>query len=136
MAGTREATAPILPEEISWRISYAEIGTLAQVQRPVVTTWARRHADFPEPVAYDGVSPLFDGREVAAWLLSTGRGNADAGQIRAELVLHTLSAWRRVIPARTLVDTVTALLCLRQLLDEPLANLPWQTILERAAETD
>ncbi|WP_440554022.1 hypothetical protein ACSP97_22850 [Streptomyces sp. SCPE 10] len=136
MAGTREATAPILPEEISWRISYAEIGTLAQVQRPVVTTWARRHADFPAPVAYEGASPLFDGREVAEWLLSTGRGNADAGQIRAELVLHTLSAWRRAIPARTLVDTVTALLCLRQLLDEPLADLPWQAILERAAETD
>ncbi|MFI9116475.1 hypothetical protein [Streptomyces venezuelae] len=136
MAGTREATAPILPEETSWRISYAEIGTLAQVQRPVVTTWARRHADFPEPVAYEGASPLFDGREVAEWLLSTGRGNADASQIRAELVLHTLSAWRRAIPARTLVDTVTALLCLRQLLGEPLSELPWRTILERAAETD
>ncbi|MDX3607930.1 hypothetical protein PV702_16085 [Streptomyces sp. FL06-04B] len=136
MAGTREATAPILPEETSWRISYAEIGTLAQVQRPVVTTWARRHADFPEPVAYEGASPIFDGGEVAEWLLSTGRGNADADQIRAELVLHTLSAWRREIPARALVDTVTALLCLRQLLDEPLSELPWRTILERASETD
>ncbi|NEC16585.1 hypothetical protein G3I34_30810 [Streptomyces sp. SID8014] len=136
MADTREATAPILPEETSWRISYAEIANLAQVQRPVVTTWVRRHADFPEPVAYEGASPLFDGGEVAEWLLSTGRGNAGSDQIQAEWVLHTLSAWRRTIPARTLVDTVTALLCLRQLLDEPLSELPWRTILERASETD
>ncbi|WP_405991130.1 hypothetical protein [Streptomyces sp. NBC_00986] len=136
MVGTHEATAPILSEETSWRISYAEIGTLAQVQRPVVTTWVRRHADFPEPVAYEGASPLFDGGEVAEWLLSTGRGNAGSDQIQAEWVLHTLSAWRRAIPARTLVDTVTALLCLRRLLDEPLSELPWRTILERAAETD
>ncbi|WP_131764896.1 hypothetical protein [Candidatus Protofrankia californiensis] len=31
-------------------ISMPEIADLAAVLRPVVTTWRRRHVDFPEPV--------------------------------------------------------------------------------------
>ncbi|MBC9717990.1 hypothetical protein H9Y04_36205 [Streptomyces sp. TRM66268-LWL] len=136
MTSTREAAGPTLPEGSSWRISYSEIGALAQVQRPVVTTWARRHGDFPKPVAYAGASPLFDGADVADWLLTTGRGNADARQIQAELVLYTLSALRQQMPARLVVDAVTALICLRHQLDTAVAALPWGTLMAQAEEID
>ncbi|WP_405802594.1 hypothetical protein OG291_27550 [Streptomyces halstedii] len=136
MTGAHGAAAPILPEVMSGRISYAEIATLAQVKRPVVTTWARRHADFPQPVEYEGGSPVFDGRAVVEWLLTTGRGNTDARQLRAELALHTLSSWCRRMPARTMLDGVTALIHLRHELDEPLADLGWDALLQRADEID
>lgn len=136
MTGAHGAAVPILPEVMSGRISYAEIATLAQVKRPVVTTWARRHADFPQPVGNEGGSPVFDGRAVIEWLLTTGRGKSDARQLRAELALHTLSFWCRRMPARTMLDGVTALIHLRYELDEPLADLGWDALLQRADEID
>lgn len=50
-----------------------EIGQRACVQRPVVSTWRRRHADFPVPVADLAVGPVFWGPEVDTWLDRTGR---------------------------------------------------------------
>lgn len=136
MSTARNAATPILPEGNGWRISYAEIATLAEVQRPVVTTWARRHADFPSPVAYEGGRPLFDGRAIVDWLLGTGRGNADPRHLSAELSLYTLASWRERLPARILVGALTALICLRQQQDAPVSGNDWDALLERAAEFD
>ncbi|MFE9658660.1 N-6 DNA methylase [Streptomyces sp. NPDC005955] len=136
MSTAHDATPSILSEPMSWRISYAEIGALAQVKRPVVTTWARRHPDFPRPVHHDGTRPLFDGREVLDWLLATGRGNVDARQLRAELALHTLAAWGERLPGTALVDTLTSLVCLRRHDDQPLAADGWPELAARARYFD
>ncbi|MFG1866198.1 hypothetical protein [Microbispora bryophytorum] len=126
-----------MPEDARWPISYAEIAALAEVQRPVPTTWARRHHDtFPEPITQESGRPLFDGREVIAWLLATGRGNADPRKLRAELALHTLAGWRGRLPARVLLNGLTALICLRQQQDAPLGGYDWPSLLRRAARLD
>ncbi|WP_030955106.1 hypothetical protein, partial [Streptomyces sp. NRRL S-481] len=59
-----QTSSAILPETPAWRITYAEIAALAQVKRPVPTTWARRHPDFPAPVTHEDGRPLFDARAV------------------------------------------------------------------------
>ncbi|MFF9777038.1 hypothetical protein ACF1HJ_25695 [Streptomyces sp. NPDC013978] len=135
---TASKTPPILPETPAWRITYAEIAALAQVKRPVPTTWARRHPDFPAPVAHDDGRPLFDARAVVDWLASTGRGNTDARRLRAELALHALAAWRTPsLSASVLIGALTSLVCLHQQLDAPVADgRPWATALDRAADLD
>jgi hypothetical protein len=103
-------------------MSMAEIAELAKVQRPVVTTWRRRHRDFPPSVGGDTAQPLFDPRQVADWLIRTGR--ADRDQIEPELSLHTLTGLADRCPGTDLVAAVTALICLRYLAEEnePLAD--------------
>ncbi|THV22098.1 N-6 DNA methylase [Glycomyces paridis] len=132
---TPDKPAPLLPDA-AWRITSGEVATLAGVKRPVVTNWARRHPDFPAPVAHESGRALFDGREVADWLLDTGRGNTDPADLRAELTLHTLDAWRTAMPPTELVGALTALICLRQQLDRPTADRTWQAVLDRAADLD
>ena len=103
-------------------MSMTEIAELARVQRPVVTMWRRRHRDFPAPGGGDAAQPLFDPRQVADWLISTGR--ADRDQIEPELSLYTLTGLADQYPGTDLVAAVTALICLRYLTDEnePLAD--------------
>ncbi len=121
--------------DTTWRapvISMLEIAELAEVQRPVVTTWRRRHhASFPSPTGAADTQPFFDAREVVEWLVATGR--AERPQVEPELQMHTLAALRDALPAADLVATTTALICLRHLDgDEPFSeNLP-----ERAAIVD
>lgn len=121
--------------DITWRaslISMPEIAELAAVQRPVVTTWRRRHANFPSPAGTTGTRPLFDAREVAEWLIATGR--ADRQQVEPDLKMHTLATLRDALPAHDLVTTATALICLRHLDgDEPLARTD---LAARAATAD
>ncbi|MEU0400393.1 hypothetical protein ABZ318_09075 [Streptomyces sp. NPDC006197] len=131
------AGSPLVPGPLSSRIGYAEIAALAQVKRPVPTTWARRHPDFPEPVTREGGSPLFDAREVVEWLARTGRGNAEPRRLRVEAALHTLSAWRSSgLPAPVLVGALTALICLRQQYDAPVGAHAWGELLARAGDLD
>ncbi|MGV2384735.1 MAG UNVERIFIED_CONTAM: hypothetical protein LOD86_05635, partial [Thermobifida fusca] len=66
-------------------ISMPEIAELAGVRRPVVTTWRRRHPDFPAPVGHRGGKPQFDAGEVVDWLVATGRG--DRGDLQSKLYL-------------------------------------------------
>ncbi|MFE0546552.1 hypothetical protein [Streptomyces sp. NPDC058891] len=137
MTSTREDVSPSVPEMPAWRITYAEIAALAQVQRPVPTTWSRRHPDFPAPVAHEDGRPLFDARAVVDWLMATGRGNADPRHLRAELAMHTLVAWRTLgVPAGVLVGALTTLICLRQQLDTPVSGQSWDAVLAQAADLD
>ncbi|MGW3246556.1 hypothetical protein [Streptomyces sp. NPDC001070] len=137
MTTERETASLILPELPAWRITYSEIAALAQVQRPVPTTWSRRHPDFPAPVAHEDGRPLFDARTVVDWLTATGHGNADPRHLRAELALHTLSAWRTPsLSASVLVGALTALICLRQQLDIAVSGQSWGSVLDRAAGLD
>ncbi|MET7522632.1 hypothetical protein [Streptomyces sp900116325] len=137
MTTARETASLILPELPAWRITYSEIAALAQVQRPVPTTWSRRHPDFPAPVAHEDGRPLFDARTVVDWLTATDHGNADPRHLRAELALHTLSAWRTLsLSASVLVGALTALICLRQQLDTAVSGQSWDSVLDRAASLD
>lgn len=120
----------------TWRVTSSEVAALARVKRPVVTNWARRHPDFPAPIVYENGRPLFDGHEITDWLLDTGRGNAGQDDLRAEFTLHSINAWRDTMPAGALVAALTALICLRQQLDRPVAEGPWQDVLDRAAHLD
>lgn len=125
-------------------VSMAEIATLAQVKRPVVSTWRRRYADFPVPAAQRGGHLLFDGAQVVEWLVRTGLGNTRPDQLRAELALYGIVAHAdRTDPLRT-VETLGALLCLRYLDERPLADRAtastpeeaWAALLRRAERMD
>lgn len=48
-------------------VTRAEIARLAGVRRPTVTTWAKRHSDFPKPVSSGGEA-YFSLTNVASWL--------------------------------------------------------------------
>jgi hypothetical protein len=120
-------------------MSMPEIAELAGVQRPVVTTWRRRHrTTFPKPALDDQTQPLFDPQEIADWLVETGR--VQRGSIDGDLRLHTLARLGSQLPPRTLVASLTALICLRHLtndevLDDGTAGLIAR-IHELASEVD
>jgi hypothetical protein len=94
-------------------VTMTDIAAMAKVRRPVVSTWRRRYADFPQPVASPGTSPRFQGREVIDWLVSTGLGKTEPGDLHAELALHTLVSAAEGFGSRELVEVISALLCLR-----------------------
>ncbi|MYV98854.1 hypothetical protein [Streptomyces sp. SID3343] len=101
----------------------SEIATFAQVQRPVVSNWRRRHTDFPAAVEEGFGRPLFDGREVIEWLISTGLGNADPVHLRAEITLFGLAAQTGQYSPGQLIEVVGSLLCLRKLDGRPLTDV-------------
>ncbi|WP_210577663.1 hypothetical protein [Streptomyces sp. GESEQ-4] len=117
-------------------MSSAEIAALAQVQRPVVTTWARRHDDFPHPVARGGSRLMYDGGAVLKWLLRTGRGNAPANTLEAELALHTLTAGLDFLSGMELVEVLTALICLQHHDGGSLTDSDAADLVERARFLD
>lgn len=117
-------------------MSSAEIAALAQVQRPVVTNWARRHDDFPRPIARGGSRLLYDGGAVLGWLLRTGRGNAPASILEAELALHTLTTGLEYLSGTELVEVLTALICLQHHDGGSLTGTDAAELVERARFLD
>ncbi len=118
-------------------MSMAEIAELARVKRPVVTTWRRRYPDFPAPAAGDAMSPLFDSRQVAEWLIGTGRD--PECRIEADLSLHALAGLGAGLAPPDLVALLTALICLRDQDGEPVAAADGDlrdTLRRRAARLD
>lgn len=110
---TPSPTAPLL-------MSLSDIAALSRVQRPVVSTWRRRHQDFPDMVSQDSGRPLFDGTQVADWLIASGLGNATPTELRAELALFGIVALRDRFTPWQLIETLGSLLCLRRLDGRPL----------------
>lgn len=118
-------------------MSMAEIADLARVKRPVVTTWRRRYPDFPAPATGDAMSPLFDSRQVAEWLITTGRD--PECRIEADLSLHALAGLGAGLAPPDLVALFTALICLRDQDGEPVAAVDGglrEKLLGRAARLD
>lgn len=97
-------------------MSMTDIAALAQVQRPVVSTWRRRRLNFPQPVGGDQSSWLFDPRSVADWLVA--RGTITSERADQELALYTLAGGANHYPGPDFVAAVTSLICLRYLIDE------------------
>ena len=97
-------------------MTMTDIAELADVKRPVVTTWRRRHSDFPASAAGDESRPLFDPHDVAAWLLATGR--IDREKAEQELSLFLLTGLAARYDGPDVVAAVTSLLCVRFLAGE------------------
>jgi hypothetical protein len=53
---------------MSSTVTLAQIARYATVRRPSVSTWRRRHGDFPRPVGGAPHQPLFDAEQMATWL--------------------------------------------------------------------
>jgi hypothetical protein len=135
-----------LPSGVSL-VTMSEIATMARVKRSVVSTWRRRHTDFPVPVAENVSRLLFHGQKVVEWLIATGLGNADPAQLHAELALHSIVAYADRFGPRHLIEIVGSLLCLRHLDEKPLlpdgiSDTPvstgevWGALLHRAERMD
>ena len=121
----------------SLRMSMAEIAELADVKRPVVTNWRRRYRSFPAPIGGNALELLFDSRQIADWLIATGRD--PGGRIEADLSLYALTDLGTGLPANNLLAWVTALICLRNLDSEPLAGVAadsCEALATRAARLD
>ena len=80
-------------------LSMRGIADLARVKRPVSHHLAATSPRLPPPVGGDQAEPLFDPREVAEWLVSTGR--ADPASIQADLSLYTLGELGGTLPPGT-----------------------------------
>lgn len=117
-------------------LSLADIATLARVQRPVTTTWRRRHPDFPEPVEEHGNRAWFDGREVADWLITTGLGNTPADDLKAELAAHGLLHHAEQIGGPRLVEVLGSLLCLHHMDEKPLSDMEEDALITRVERMD
>jgi hypothetical protein len=102
-------------------MSMRDIAELAGVRRPVVTMWRRRYPDFPVPADGDVSQLLFDPRQIADWLIATGR--ADRDTIVPDLSLYTIAGLVDRSRPSDVIAITTALICLRHLdEDEPLAD--------------
>src|SRR5690242_18009518 len=96
-------------------ISMSEIAVFARVKRPVVSTWRRRHPDFPSAVSESAGRPLFDGEQLVEWLITSGLGNVDAQELQSELALFGIVGLRDRFSPWQLIETLGSLLCLRHL---------------------
>ena len=67
---TTSERAPTLPEN---HLTPQEIADLSGSTRQAVSNWQRRHEDFPQPVAFDGRTPLFAEDPVVKWLRQNGK---------------------------------------------------------------
>ncbi|MEV5347406.1 hypothetical protein [Streptomyces achromogenes] len=115
-----------------------------------MSTWRRRHPDFPAAVSQHSGRPLFDGAQVADWLIASGLGNADPTELRSELALFGIIALRERFTPWQLVEALGSLLCLRRLdrgqpltdgASGPLSDAEadeglWSTVLRRAERID
>ncbi|GGV20374.1 hypothetical protein GCM10010293_16090 [Streptomyces griseoflavus] len=110
------------PAPLPLLVSMSDIATFARVKRPVVSTWRRRHPDFPAAVSENSGRPLFDGAQVTDWLIASGLGNAAPTELRSELALFGIIALRDRFTPWQLVETLGSLLCLRRLDGRPLAD--------------
>ena len=117
-------------------LTLPDVAALAHVQRPVVSTWRKRSkgtaAPFPAAHAVAGSQELFDAEAIADWLEATGRGNNP--HVRADLALHSMRD-----PGGTTqetLDALSALLTLKAICREPLAQLEPGELLDLADEYD
>jgi len=125
-------------DEPTLLLTKGDIAALAGVRRPVVTVWTSRYRDtdrpFPRPVRIDARQEKFAATEVVEWIRDRGLGNNDtlAEDVAVHAALdHPTGPDRQVVFAG-----LTALLCMKAQLDEPLADLDADELLDEADELD
>lgn len=135
MGAVMEATGTAL------RMSLSDVAALAQVQRPVVSTWRRRSSGgplpFPAAAATANGVELFDADEVTAWLQATGRGNnpeaTNDAAVFARLAAPAAGAPR---DSRQTFDGLTSLLALKVITGQALSRTSPAELLDSADEAD
>nr|WP_246045065.1 hypothetical protein [Rhodococcus oryzae] len=115
-----------------------DIAALAKVQRPVVSMWAKRYRDgdrpFPKPVSTDGRQEKFSGTEVVDWIRSRNLGNSDT--LAEDLALHAALDHGSALSRDVVFNGISALLCMKAMLGESLADLDAPDLLDEADELD
>lgn len=113
-------------------LTMTEIAALAQVHRPVVSTWRARSAasehPFPNPVSQRGSQLLFDAGDVSRWLTETGHGNNASADRDA--------AAHAGVPSSASFDAITALLALRVAIGRSLSGLSDDGLVDHADAAD
>ena len=123
------------------RMTLADVASLAQVQRPVVSVWRKRSSGgplpFPGAAATANGIELFDADEVTAWLQATGRGNNPEAHndvaVYAKLAVPAAEAPRN---SRQTFDGLTSLLALKVITGETLSESSAAELLDAADEAD
>jgi type I restriction-modification system DNA methylase subunit len=54
-------------------VGIPEIAEIADVSRPAVSNWRKRHSDFPTPVVQSPSGAMFDLQEIEEWLVVNGK---------------------------------------------------------------
>lgn len=120
------------------RLSLPDIAEVARVQRPVVSTWRRRHADgshpFPPAASEHAGSPRFRAADVADWIEATGRGNNR--HFRADVAMRATLDESDPARAGRLREGLESLLCLKASVDGPLAGRSRAAVEDLADEVD
>lgn len=116
--------ATALPTGGQLGIGMTDIAVLAQVQRPVVSKWRQRFAGgpepFPSPIAVERGRDVFDALAVAGWLRDTGHGNNPLAM--EDVAAFATVSDDHVRSDRSTFETLTAALCLRSILGQPLSD--------------
>ncbi|MFD4469672.1 hypothetical protein ACFWPA_15440 [Rhodococcus sp. NPDC058505] len=126
-----DAASPLL-------LSKPAIAELARVRRPVVTMWINRYRatahPFPGPVATRNRVDHYAADEVVRWIRARGLGNSDT--LVEDLALHAVLGHESALPAQVVLDGVTALLCVKVLLGDQLADLDAEDLLDEVDGLD
>lgn len=93
-------------------VSPSDVAELAGVNRPVVSNWRKRHADFPAAVAGTEAKPLFARDAVVAWLRR--RGHGAEGESAGGRIWSALNAIRDRVPLEDAADFVLLLATLKR----------------------
>lgn len=119
-------------------LTMSEIATLAQVQRPVVTMWASRYRGtdrpFPSPTEVRGKQRRYDGDEIVQWIQARELGNNDA--LDENLCLYAALDTGIDIGEDTVLEGISALLCLKWHLGDQLSELSPADLLDEADDAD
>ncbi|CAM3307440.1 hypothetical protein PSET11_03246 [Arthrobacter ulcerisalmonis] len=123
------------------RMTLSDVALLAQVQRPVVSMWRKRSSGgpLPFPPAAERVNgiEMFDAGRVTAWLQATGRGNnQEAGNDVAIFARLAVTSSESPRDSRLTFDGLTALLALKVLTGQALAQSTAAELLDAADEAD
>ncbi len=119
-------------------LSLSDIARLAQVRRPVVSTWRTRAAasDLPFPAPLEGAvgEERFDVEAIVEWLETSGRGNNC--DVRADAPACSLPAGLSLRDDPLLFAGLTALLCLKVISGVELGGASPSDVHEIAAVAD
>lgn len=119
-------------------LSLADIARVAHVQRPVVSMWRKRIGNgdlrFPAPIDATRGEERFDARQVVEHLELTRRGNNP--QVRDDVAAYAELRAVSPLDETTVVDGLTALLCLKAISGELLGELSTTVLLHRAHDAD
>lgn len=127
-----------MADHVATLLGMSDIATLAQVQRPVVSMWARRYSGedrpFPAPIRNMAPHRMYDGNEIVRWIKARNLGNNEA--LEESLALHAALDLGDAVDGDVVFDGISALLCLKWHLGAQLSEYEPAELLDEADEQD